>query len=152
MLCVRWRYAPQFTLQRGGQIMPGAGIFQIPGFPFRTGGIRRQQVGRLGHFPVSARALQWRQQIECATQCSYLFFRPAKNAETAQIVAWSELVTRLANGFSRKLENLKLAVALHFCHYNFVRLHGTTRVTPAMAAGVDNRVWSLEESVEETSR
>jgi hypothetical protein len=60
--------------------------------------------------------------------------------------------TRLTNGFSKKLENLKAAVALHFCHYNFVRLHGTTRVTPAMAAGVDNRVWSLEELVEETSR
>jgi len=60
--------------------------------------------------------------------------------------------TRLTNGFSKKLENLKAAVALHFCHYNFVRLHGTTRVTPAMAAGVDSRVWSLHEMIEETSR
>jgi hypothetical protein len=58
----------------------------------------------------------------------------------------------LANGFSRKLENLKLAVALHFCHYNFVRLHGSTRVTPAMAAGVEDWLWTLEELVEETSR
>jgi hypothetical protein len=60
--------------------------------------------------------------------------------------------TRLTNGFSKKLENLKAAVALHFCHYNFVRLHGSTRVTPAMAAGVSDRLWSLEELVEETSR
>jgi IS1 family transposase len=60
--------------------------------------------------------------------------------------------TRLTNGFSKKLENLKAAVALHFCHYNFVRLHGSTRVTPAMAAGVENRLWTLEELVEETSR
>jgi hypothetical protein len=60
--------------------------------------------------------------------------------------------TRLTNSFSKKLENLKAAVALHFCHYSFVRLHRATRVTPAMAAGVDSRVWSLEELVEETSR
>jgi IS1 family transposase len=60
--------------------------------------------------------------------------------------------TRLTNGFSKKVENLKAAVALHFCHYNFVRLHGTTRVTPAMAAGVEDRLWSLEALVEETSR
>jgi hypothetical protein len=44
------------------------------------------------------------------------------------------------------------AVALHFAHYNLVRLHRSLRVTPAMAAGVTNRVWSLEELVEQTSR
>jgi hypothetical protein len=147
VLYVHWRYAPQFTLQRGGQIMPGARIFQIPGFPFRTGGIGRQQAGRLGHFPVSARPLQWRQQIECTTQCSCLFFRPAKNAETAKSLPGQSLSPELTNGFSKKLENLKAAVPLHF-----VRLHGTMRVTPAIAAGVDSRVWSLEELVAETSR
>jgi IS1 family transposase len=60
--------------------------------------------------------------------------------------------TRLTNGFSKKLENLKAAVALHFAHYNFVRLHRTLRITPAMAAGVSDTVWSLEELVERTSR
>ena len=60
--------------------------------------------------------------------------------------------TRLTNGFSKKLDNLKAAVALHFCHYNFVRLHKSLRVTPAMAAGVSDRLWSLQELVEETSR
>jgi len=59
--------------------------------------------------------------------------------------------TRLTNGFSKKVEGLKAAVALHFCHYNFVRLHSATRVTPAMAAGVTNRVWELEEVVEKTA-
>lgn len=44
--------------------------------------------------------------------------------------------TRLTNAFPKKLENLKAAVALHFAHYNFVRIHSTLRVTPAMAAGV----------------
>ena len=40
--------------------------------------------------------------------------------------------TRLTNGFSKKVENMKAAVSLHFAHYNFVRLHRTLRVTPAM--------------------
>jgi len=54
-------------------------------------------------------------------------------------------LTRLTNAFSRKLENLKAAYALHFAHYNFVRIHQTLRVTPAMAAGVADRLWSVEE-------
>lgn len=55
--------------------------------------------------------------------------------------------TRLTNGFSKKVENLKAAVALHFCHYNFVRVHRSLRVTPAMAAGVTDRLWSVEDLV-----
>jgi hypothetical protein len=61
-------------------------------------------------------------------------------------------LTRLTNAFSEKLENLQAAVAVHFAHYNLVRLHKTLRVTPAMAANVTNRVWSLEELVERTSK
>jgi hypothetical protein len=60
--------------------------------------------------------------------------------------------TRLTNGFSKKVENLKAAVGLHFAHYNFARLHKSLRVTPAMAAGVSDRLWTLEELVEQTSR
>jgi IS1 family transposase len=56
--------------------------------------------------------------------------------------------TRLTNGFSKKLENLKAAVALHFAHYNFVRIHQSLRVTPAMAAGVMDRLWSMTELIE----
>jgi hypothetical protein len=56
--------------------------------------------------------------------------------------------TRLTNAFSKKVENLQAAVALHFAHYNFVRLHRSLRVTPAMAAGVSDRLWSIEELVE----
>jgi IS1 family transposase len=55
--------------------------------------------------------------------------------------------TRLTNGFSKKLPNLKAAVALHFAHYNFVRTHGSLRVTPAMEAGISSRPWTLEEMV-----
>ena len=52
--------------------------------------------------------------------------------------------TRLTNAFSKKLENLKAALALHFAWYNFCRIHSSLRVTPAMAAGVSNEIWSLE--------
>jgi len=60
--------------------------------------------------------------------------------------------TRLTNAFSKKVDNLKAAVALHFAHYNFVRLHKSLRITPAMAAGVSDKLWTLQELVEETSR
>lgn len=53
--------------------------------------------------------------------------------------------TRLTNAFSKKIENLEHAVALHFMFYNFGRIHKTLRVTPAMEAGVSDHVWSLEE-------
>jgi IS1 family transposase len=55
--------------------------------------------------------------------------------------------TRLTNAFSKKLENHEAAIALHFMHYNFARIHQTLRITPAMAAGVSDHVWSLEEIV-----
>ena len=50
--------------------------------------------------------------------------------------------TRLTNAFSKKLENHKAAVALHFFHYNFMRIHQTLRVTPAMEARITNRLWN----------
>jgi hypothetical protein len=55
--------------------------------------------------------------------------------------------TRLTNAFSKKIENHEAAVALHFMHYNFSRVHLSLRVTPAMEAGVADHVWSLEEIV-----
>src|SRR5712691_4616641 len=53
--------------------------------------------------------------------------------------------TRLTNGFSKKVENHACAVALHYMHYNFGRIHKTLRVTPAMQAGIADHVWTLEE-------
>jgi IS1 family transposase/transposase-like protein len=53
--------------------------------------------------------------------------------------------TRLTNAFSKKLENLKAAIALHFAYYNFCRVHKTLRVTPAMEAGLTDHVWSIQE-------
>jgi hypothetical protein len=53
--------------------------------------------------------------------------------------------TRLTNAHSKKLENHGAAVALHFAHYNFARIHSTLRCTPAMAAGVASTVWSMDD-------
>jgi len=55
--------------------------------------------------------------------------------------------TRLTNGFSKKVENLEHAIALHYMHYNFCRIHQTLRVTPAMEAGVSDHVWDLDEVI-----
>jgi hypothetical protein len=55
--------------------------------------------------------------------------------------------TRLTNGFSKKVANHAHAIALHFMHYNFCRIHQTLRVTPAMAAGLSDHVWEIEELV-----
>jgi len=55
--------------------------------------------------------------------------------------------TRLTNAFSKKMENLEHAVALHYMHYNFCRIHQALRVTPAMEAGVTDHLWNLEELI-----
>jgi hypothetical protein len=55
--------------------------------------------------------------------------------------------TRPTNGFSKKVENLEHAVALHYLYYNFCRIHQTLRVTPATAAGVTSRLWEIEDIV-----
>lgn len=56
--------------------------------------------------------------------------------------------TRLTNGFSKKIENLHWAVALHFVHYNFCRIHQVLRMTPAMKAGLSARLWEIDDIVE----
>ena len=55
--------------------------------------------------------------------------------------------TRLTNAFSKKVENHAAMVAIHFMYYNFGRIHKTLRATPAMAAGLTDHFWSLEEIV-----
>jgi IS1 family transposase len=55
--------------------------------------------------------------------------------------------TRLTNAFSKKIENHAASLAIHYMHYNFVRIHQTLRVTPAMAAGLTDRLWELEDLV-----
>ncbi len=55
--------------------------------------------------------------------------------------------TRLTNAFSKKVENHAYAVALHMMYYNFVRIHSTLRMTPAMAAGVSGQLWEIGDIV-----
>ena len=55
--------------------------------------------------------------------------------------------TRLTNAFSKKVENHIAAIAIHYMHYNFCRIHQTLRVTPAMAAGISDHVWSVQELI-----
>jgi len=56
--------------------------------------------------------------------------------------------TRLTNAFSKKVDNLACAVSLHFMYYNFCRIHQSLRMTPAMAAGVTNRLWEIEDIID----
>lgn len=53
--------------------------------------------------------------------------------------------TRLTNAFSKKVEMHVASIALHYAYYNFGKIHQTLRVTPAMAAGVTDRLWSIED-------
>jgi len=55
--------------------------------------------------------------------------------------------TRLTNAFSKKIENHALSIALHYMHYNFCRIHKSLRVTPAMASGVTDKLWSVADIV-----
>lgn len=60
----------------------------------------------------------------------------------------SRRMTRLTNAFSKKMENHAHAMALHLMYYNFVRIHATLKVTPAMAAGVSKRLWEMADIVD----
>lgn len=62
---------------------------------------------------------------------------------------WSKRLTRLTYAFSKKWENLQSALALHFTYYNFnfCRVHSSLRVTPAMEAGITDRVWGISDLI-----
>lgn len=60
-------------------------------------------------------------------------------------------LSRLTNAFSKKRENFDAAVALHFAYYNFVRTHLAVKMTPAMAAGLENEAWKVSDLIEATN-
>jgi hypothetical protein len=60
----------------------------------------------------------------------------------------SRRMTRLTNAFSKKMENHAHAMALHFLYYDFVPIHQTLKVSPAMAAGVTKRLWEMKDVVD----
>jgi hypothetical protein len=61
---------------------------------------------------------------------------------------WRKRLTRLTYAFSKNWDNLRAALALHFAYYNFCRIHRSLRVTPAMEAGVSDRVWEIRDLLE----
>jgi IS1 family transposase len=60
-------------------------------------------------------------------------------------------MTRLSNGFSKKWANHEAMLALYICHYNYVRVHGTIKTTPAVASGLETRRWTVRDLLEKTS-
>lgn len=60
---------------------------------------------------------------------------------------WCKRLTRLTYAFSKKKENLRAALALHFWFYNFARVHSSLRISPAMEAGITDHVWTLPELI-----
>jgi len=89
------------------------------------------------------------------TQLAVITGRPDPNHISTSYVErqnWSvrtamRRYTRLSNGFSRKMENHAAAVALHYFAYNFIKIHRTLRVSPAMAAGVADKLWDVSDLV-----
>jgi len=78
------------------------------------------------------------------------FYRRVRAYHTPQAVHTMGSIakfTRLTNAFSKKVDNLGHAVALHFMYYNFCRIHKSLRVTPAMEAGITDKLWSVEDIV-----
>ncbi|AWZ01340.1 hypothetical protein RHODOSMS8_01805 [Rhodobiaceae bacterium] len=69
--------------------------------------------------------------------------------ERQDLTMWIRMrhFTRLTNGFSKKVENHAHVVALHFMYYNFVRIHQTLKMAPAMAAGVTDKLWEVSNIV-----
>jgi hypothetical protein len=99
---------------------------------------------------VDLRSRQSRASTHRSAECS-----DPKHISTSYVerLNWSlrtsvRRYTRLSNGFSRKLRNHEAAVALNYFAYNFVRIHRTLRTSPAMAAGVTDRLWDVSDIVE----
>lgn len=77
-----------------------------------------------------------RPAVDCTSHIERL------NGSTRQ---WCKRFTRLTYAFSRKFPNLRAAVALHIFNYNFCRIHSSLKRTPAMAAGVTERLWTIRD-------
>ena len=73
------------------------------------------------------------------------FVAPDARATMTDSDFWRELAISLTNAFSKKLANLKAAVALHFAYYNYCRVNSSLRVTPAMQAGLTDHIWTVAE-------
>lgn len=94
-----------------------------------------------GHFvAVEKSAMSGRPDLERASTSHV-------ERQNGTLRQWCKRLTRLTYAFSKKWENLNAALALHFAYYNFCRIHSSLRITPAMEAGLTNRVWTLEDLI-----
>jgi len=73
------------------------------------------------------------------------FVKRSTGSNNLNVRMHSRRMTRLTNAFSKKVENHAHAMALHFMYYNFVRIHKTLRMSPAMAAGVTDGLWEVRD-------
>jgi hypothetical protein len=85
--------------------------------------------------------LKWGNPDRAATSASHV------ERNNLNVRMHQRRMTRLTNAFSKKMANHAHAMALHFLYYNFVRIHKTLRTTPAMAAGVTQRLWEIGDIV-----
>jgi hypothetical protein len=78
-----------------------------------------------------------------------IWIAPARHTSSERMVhcQWCKRLTRLTYAFSRSWDNLRAALALHFAYYNLCRIHGSLRITPAMASGITDHVWTLNELI-----
>jgi IS1 family transposase len=112
-------------------------------------------IKRYGPEPGHASEVRYSPAVCIGAKPTVVFGNPDKKKISTSYVERQNLsmrmgmrrFTRLTNAFSKKVENLEHAVALYFMHYNFCRIHQTLRVTPAMEAGIANRVWDLEDII-----
>ncbi len=112
----------------------------------------------VGEPPVTA-ARRYSPGIVVAVDRSALIGQPDQSKISTSYIERTNLTlrmqqrrfTRLTSGFSKKLDNHKAAVSLFVAHYNLCRVHETTRVTPAMALGVTDHIWSIGELINAAS-
>jgi IS1 family transposase len=113
-------------------------------------------VKKFGHDFETERGRRYSQPQVVGIQKTAICGRPVKSLISTSYIERANGTTRqhmkrlarLTYAFSKKLENFEAAVALHFAYYNLVRTHGTLKMTPAMAAGVEGSFWTVGDLVE----
>ncbi len=105
-----------------------------------------EQMGKEGRYSPGRFVSTTREVIKGSPDPNYISTSYVERANLTMRMGMRRF-TRLTNGFSKKAENHAHAVALHFMHYNFCRIHTTLRVSPAMAAHVSQTLWSMEDVV-----
>jgi hypothetical protein len=124
---------------KGFSFLPGSGL--VPPLSHHFPGPGNKKAGRCSppaYFPLKMKKVQGNPDPDQVFMAYVERQNLTMRVETRRFI-------RLTNAFSKKAENLEYAVALHFMHYNFCRIHQTLKVTPAMKVKVTDHVWGIEE-------